>query len=316
MRHTTILLMALALLLAAGAAAAAQDFDLATEFSTETNPCGSWVLWRAPGSPFPTCQPDYTQDGTNFRAWADAPFPEQWHVPVWGPGPAGTQSVWAHGAEFDRTGTNVTSAVWTSPTDGVVTLSGAIWEGAHNGRPMRWGLWHGDTLLSGGDFSSNGTYTLEHPWDFAAGSGGAGALTCAVAAGERLELRLTSLGEGGNLGESVVMRLHLRLDTTSAAPLPAAATRSRLLPPRPNPFNPRTSLRAEVTAAGPARLAVFDLAGRRVRTLVDAAAVPAGPLDAEWDGRDDAGRACPSGRYVARLSCADGDDAADLTLVR
>lgn len=303
------------LLLAAMPAVAALEFDLAADFSTVTNPFGPWVLWRAPGSPFPYCQPDYMQNGANYRAWADEPFPLPMHVPVWGPGPAGTDYVWAHGAEFDRTGSNVTSAVWTAPAAGALTITGAVWEGSNNHRSLRWQLWHDGTLLTGGDITTDGTYTPEHPFDFAAGSGGAGALTGAVAAGERLEFRLTSLSEGGNLGDSLQIRLHLSLDTTSPAPLPLPAT-ARLLPPQPNPFNPRTQLRAEVTRAGAARLAVFDLAGRLVRTLVDEPMRAAGPLDATWDGRDDHGRACPSGRYVARLTCAGGDDATGLTLVR
>jgi hypothetical protein len=303
------------LLLAAVPAVAALEFDLAADFSTVTNPFGSWVLWRAPGMPFPTCQPDYMQDRTDVRAWADQPFPLPMHVPVWGPGLAGTDYVWAHGAEFDRTGTNVTSAVWTAPAAGMLTITGSAWQGAHNYRSMRWQLWHGEVLLTGGDITTDGTWTFEHPFDFAAGTGGPGALVRDVALGDRLELRLTSLSEGGNLGDSLLLRLHLSLDNTSPAPLPTPVA-ARLLPPQPNPFNPCTQLRAEVTRAGAARLAVFDLAGRCVRVLVDASSLAAGPLAATWDGRDAAGRACPSGRYVARLTSAGGDDAVGLTLVR
>ncbi|MBM4131166.1 hypothetical protein FJ250_09075 [bacterium] len=303
------------LLLLAGTAPAAVEFDLTDDFSTATNPFGPWVLWRAPGQPFPICQADYLQNGQHVRAWADEPFALPMHVPVWGPAPADGDYIWAHGAEFDRTGTNVTSAVWTSPAAGTVTMRGAVCEGARWGRWMRWQLWHEQTLLTGGDICSPGTYTSDHPWDFAAGSGGGAALVLAVQSGERIELRLTSLSEGGNLGESLLVRWHLSLGGTSPAALPTVAV-TRLLPPAPNPFNPRTTLTGEVAHGGPATLAVFDLAGRLVRTLLTTANADPGPLVAEWDGRDDAGRACPSGRYVARLTCVGGGDAVGLTLAR
>jgi flagellar hook assembly protein FlgD len=47
-------------------------------------------------------------------------------------------------------------------------------------------------------------------------------------------------------------------------------------------------------------LSVFDVAGRRVRTLVDGW-MRAGPHSSRWDGRDDGGRAVASGVYFARL---------------
>jgi hypothetical protein len=46
---------------------------------------------------------------------------------------------------------------------------------------------------------------------------------------------------------------------------------------------------------------VFDLRGRRIRSLA-AAEAPARIVD--WDGRDDAGRPVPSGVYFFRTSRA------------
>jgi hypothetical protein len=69
---------------------------------------------------------------------------------------------------------------------------------------------------------------------------------------------------------------------------------------QPNPFNPRTTIRFDLPTAGPVRLAVYDVAGRRIRALVDSDLQP-GPHQAVWDGRDSAGRAMASGSYFARL---------------
>ena len=51
-------------------------------------------------------------------------------------------------------------------------------------------------------------------------------------------------------------------------------------------------------------LAVFDLAGRRVRTLEKQAARAAGFATAVWDLHDDRGGAASSGVYLVRLSAA------------
>lgn len=80
----------------------------------------------------------------------------------------------------------------------------------------------------------------------------------------------------------------------------APAARGATLACAPNPFNPRTSFRCELPRAGHARLVVYDVAGRRVRGLLDGD-LPAGPRAVAWDGRDDTGRTVAAGSYLARL---------------
>jgi flagellar hook assembly protein FlgD len=60
------------------------------------------------------------------------------------------------------------------------------------------------------------------------------------------------------------------------------------------------TLKYAVPRDGQARLAVYDVAGRHVRTLVDAPR-PAGTHTVIWDGRDEAGRRVTSGVYFVRL---------------
>jgi len=85
--------------------------------------------------------------------------------------------------------------------------------------------------------------------------------------------------------------------------LPAAGA-ARLAQNHPNPFNPSTEIRFSLPRAGTAELAVYDLFGRRVRTLVQGE-LAAGPHAVRWDGRDEAGERLPSGMYLYRL-LADG----------
>lgn len=83
------------------------------------------------------------------------------------------------------------------------------------------------------------------------------------------------------------------------APGPGAALR----PAWPNPFRRAVAIRFTLKSDGPVDLTVFDLAGRRVRGLVSGERT-AGELEANWDGRDDSGRAVTAGVYLMRLKAA------------
>jgi choice-of-anchor B domain-containing protein len=83
----------------------------------------------------------------------------------------------------------------------------------------------------------------------------------------------------------------------------------------PNPFNPATRIPFELKRAGSVSLAVFDVAGRRVRGLVERG-LPAGWHQAEWDGRDDAGRPVASGVYFYRMSAGDQTRTRRMVLVK
>lgn len=86
---------------------------------------------------------------------------------------------------------------------------------------------------------------------------------------------------------------------------PGAAGRSVLYQNTPNPFNPKTTVRYDLGGNAHVKLAIFDVSGRLVRTLVDDAQV-AGSYDMVWDGISDAGTKVSSGVYWARLSTSTG----------
>ncbi len=75
---------------------------------------------------------------------------------------------------------------------------------------------------------------------------------------------------------------------------------TNLMPAWPNPFNPGTNLAFDLASNGPARLVIYDVKGRRVRTIHDGD-LPAGRHPFRWDGRDNGGRGVAAGVYVARL---------------
>jgi len=69
----------------------------------------------------------------------------------------------------------------------------------------------------------------------------------------------------------------------------------------PNPFNPRTTIAYTVPSpGGHVRITIYDLAGRKVRTLVDNAKAD-GEYTVTWRGLDDRGRELASGVYFYRV---------------
>ena len=70
--------------------------------------------------------------------------------------------------------------------------------------------------------------------------------------------------------------------------------------PQPNPAPGYTDLRYSLARSGIVDLAIFDIAGRRVRSLVHGYR-PAGSATVRWDGRSDAGARAANGLYFARF---------------
>jgi DNA-binding beta-propeller fold protein YncE len=74
----------------------------------------------------------------------------------------------------------------------------------------------------------------------------------------------------------------------------------------PNPFRRETTLHLRAEGTAPARITIFDPAGRAVRTL-SGTTREAGAIRIPWDGRDDRGVRVPAGVYGYR---AEGDGGA------
>ncbi len=111
-----------------------------------------------------------------------------------------------------------------------------------------------------------------------------------------------------------------RLDITEGDQPPVGAPdvvllATTLAPPFPNPFNPRTTMAFTLAHAGLARLEIYDLAGRRVRTLVEAS-LAAGRHTVVWAGDGDDGERLASGAYLARLSAPGAVEVRKLLLAK
>jgi hypothetical protein len=127
-----------------------------------------------------------------------------------------------------------------------------------------------------------------------------------------------------------------RLPTGAETDLPNAPLRFDLAQSYPNPFtpldnrarpasgssivfskgvNPSTAIGYQLPAAGEVELAIYDISGKRVRTLMRGVQ-NAGAHTVTWDGRDDGGQAVASGIYVYRLVAGRQVQARRMVLLR
>jgi len=90
---------------------------------------------------------------------------------------------------------------------------------------------------------------------------------------------------------------------------------TRLGPVYPNPFNSSTTVHYELAGSQMVWLAVHNVLGQRVRTLVNDSE-PAGAHNIAWDGNDAFGRAAGSGVYLVRLVTPETTLTRRVTLLR
>lgn len=83
----------------------------------------------------------------------------------------------------------------------------------------------------------------------------------------------------------------------------------------PNPFNPETNIGYDLPKAGCVRLHIYDIRGRRVKTLSDGNQA-AGSYNVSWDGTAENNKPVASGVYVYRLIAGDAVKLRKMLLLR
>ncbi|MBI5866955.1 MAG: T9SS type A sorting domain-containing protein [candidate division Zixibacteria bacterium] len=83
----------------------------------------------------------------------------------------------------------------------------------------------------------------------------------------------------------------------------------------PNPFNSSTVFRYSTPSSGSVRLEIFDILGRKVRTLVEKSQ-PAGVYQVTWDGTNSHGETVASGIYFYRLSASGRSESKKMILLK
>jgi hypothetical protein len=68
----------------------------------------------------------------------------------------------------------------------------------------------------------------------------------------------------------------------------------------PNPFNLETTIQYEVSEFGPVEIVIFNVLGKRVKTLASGNHPP-GIYETHWNGTDSNGSPVPGGMYLCRM---------------
>jgi tetratricopeptide (TPR) repeat protein len=83
----------------------------------------------------------------------------------------------------------------------------------------------------------------------------------------------------------------------------------------PNPFNPETVINYQLAEARTVTLLIYNLLGKKIRTLVDEEKA-AGSYSVHWDGKDDGGLTVASGLYGYVITAGEFRDLKKMVLVR
>jgi trimeric autotransporter adhesin len=175
----------------------------------------------------------------------------------------------------------------------------------------------GGRLLVGGDFTGGGAVAMTRIGvldgsDWEAMGDGVNGMVRAIAGQGTEVFAGGAFSYAGGLPSQYVGRWddpNVGVDDAPAAGL------LRMSAPFPNPANPSVAIPLHLATGTHVRLDIFDVAGRRIRTLWDGH-LTAGEQVFTWDGTTDEGRASASGAYTAHASTADGVTSQAFALVR
>jgi hypothetical protein len=90
---------------------------------------------------------------------------------------------------------------------------------------------------------------------------------------------------------------------------------NRLYQNRPNPSAPTTTIRFSLAQEGPVEIAIYDVNGRRLRTLIDQQ-MKAGLYALPWDGRNDDGLSVGSGVYWTKMEAGSFESTKKLMVLK
>lgn len=234
-------------------------------------------------------------------------------------GLSGETTYYWHVSATNVAGTGSYSETWEFTTDAAifVSLSAFSAEPAHSGVLVKWtteseinvagfilerstGLdnpqnWQvlasfqtHDALKSKGDLSSRAFYEFQDK---------------KVESGNTYHYRLSEVSLTGNV--FVYDTIQIQLPTISSTESASNEAKMTLLePPLPNPFNPQTTIRYNLAKGGHVDIDVFDVTGRKIRTLI-CEYQTAGRHTIHWTGRDNYGTQMASGAYLIVMRTKD-----------
>ena len=94
-----------------------------------------------------------------------------------------------------------------------------------------------------------------------------------------------------------------------------AASRTQLAGNAPNPFSGQTTIEFDLAERSRVTVAVYDMMGRKVATLVDGVR-SSGPHAVGWNGQSDSGQDLASGVYLLRMRAEGKSETKRMTIIR
>lgn len=180
-----------------GSPASATSYDLTADWSDESNPNGLWSYnWN--NVPLPSVYRDSDPWDVPQISWGD--------LPGWfrSNGTEQFEHDWLLGDVITHTpysSEGYSDIDWTCPSEGHITISGAVWPCRDWGRWVEWLLVVDGVLITGGEVGSGDPYSRDHPMDFVLGSGGPDVLVdIPVRMDDRVELRCSEQDVGDYCG--------------------------------------------------------------------------------------------------------------------
>jgi len=132
---------------------------------------------------------------------------------------------------------------------------------------------------------------------------------------EPINMRVTAIDLAGNRGSQISMN-GIQIYITTGVDTDTPVVAFELNGNAPNPFNPSTTIRYAIPRASQVKVVIYDVTGRKVRTLVDEAKTGPARYEAIWNGQNDLGQVVASGVYVYRLQAGSFVEAKRMTLLK
>jgi hypothetical protein len=212
------------------AQAATINYDLKTDWSDTSNPNGTWsynegtnplpqvAAWQGSIGGWATSQPGWARSENStsrlpvwFKSNGSETFVKDWQA----------GDIIVHTTDLlNGIGSGLSNLTWTSPISGTIGIGGGVWDGRDIGRSNNWAISLNGVSLTGGSLFDGDPYNRANPFNFAAGSGGAGVLSnIAVAPGDVVKLQLVSTSTAGDF-VGVNLSINAVSATSTAVPEP------------------------------------------------------------------------------------------------
>lgn len=130
-------------------------------------------------------------------------------------------------------------------------------------------------------------------------------IDCYVESGKEYAYRLSDVSTQGEITQHAP--LFIMVDA-----LPESTVMDNAYP---NPFNPKTYIAYYLTGSAEVNILVFDMLGRKVRTLFTGKQ-PAGSYHIYWNGSDENGLKAPSGNYIIHMQTQNTTQVQKVTLMK